>query len=140
MHIDCKHNLIQSDKYYDIKKSNAFSLSLSNLSSASDICCSPNPRSSNSPKRIKWSTICMRSNNSVSKERKNEHVSKERLNKTYLKNDFIFIPFYHLFPISPLFSLLVPMENPSNLYFLLDFETTLIIFYRLSYHHLNSLN
>lgn len=129
MHIDCKHNLIQSDKYYDIKKSNAFSLSLSNLSSASDICCSPNPRSSNSPKRIKWSTICMKNNNNVSKERINN-----------LKNELIFIPFYHLFPISPLFSLLVPMENPSNLYFLLDFETTLIIFYRLSYHHLNSLN
>lgn len=49
--------VFKSTKYYDIKKSNAFSLLLSNLSSASDICCSSNPKSSSSFNGIKCSII-----------------------------------------------------------------------------------
>lgn len=46
--------------YYEIKKSSAFSLLLSNLSSASEILSSSKPRSSSSPNRIKCSIICVK--------------------------------------------------------------------------------
>lgn len=44
--------------YYEMRKSNAFSLLLLNLSSASDILFSSKPRSSSSLNGIKCSTIC----------------------------------------------------------------------------------
>lgn len=108
MHELCDKHMIDSiDRYYEIRKSRAFSLSLSNFSSASEITCSSKPKSSSSPKRIKCSIIWK----SRTKWR-NEKLLLE-VNSIACRLDK-FLPVYRLFPIFSLFSPPVLEENPLN--------------------------